>query len=65
MNQDDLDKYSELLQEFDELSFNILEFERKLANRNKALPLMTYKALDQLNLIEDQSTGLFLDDKKL
>ena len=41
-----------MLKDFDEISFDIFEFERQLKNRTKVLPLMTLNALDSLNLIE-------------
>ena len=41
-----------MMTNFNEISFNIFEFEKKLNNRSKVLPLMTLNALDGLNLIE-------------
>ena len=51
VNQNYLEKYKEMLSDFDELSFSIFEFEKKLNNRRKVLPLMTLNAMDNLNLI--------------
>lgn len=52
VSQPYLEKYKAMLTDFDELSFNIFEFEKKLNNRQKVLPLMTLNAMDGLNLIE-------------
>ena len=47
-----MDKYKDMLGDFDELTFDIFKFEKELNNRRKVLPLMTLNAMDNLNLVE-------------
>lgn len=41
-----------MMENFDELTFDIFKFEKELNNRRKVLPLMTLNAMDKLNLVE-------------
>ena len=60
----DLTKSEEFLQEFDFLKFNIFELTKNI-ERSKVLPVMTLKAMNNLNLFEGSHCHWKLDKDKI
>lgn len=63
VSQDQIEKYTENLVNFDSLSFNIFQFEKELNNRMKVLPVMTMNAISEMGL--NSKNAIMIDQKKL